>query len=456
MKALLFLASSLLAFSGFARAADDVQKYLGLNEFRHVKPALTKFDCGEAVWEEGNYFSNGDANRNRLLAPNEDTLTIKLKGARFFDAPERSKFRPWVNKYKVQVGIFADISTKGGSLGAPGAGKIPGRLVFFSDDYFLEQRRIADVNSNIYGPVMYTGGGLAIKLTMLEFDQSKEDQLKDALMKSVAELGTKASAGVPAYLEAPLTTLFQSALSAAKSKDDVFGQIMFVLDDRNGADNPSTSPLRTGDIVIVRQSARNVAINWGELCYDPNTAEVFDKTKGVAPSLNYVTISLLKNAGADAGKVQDALTYERLVADLQQRRADAGLLSSVSAVTTALNEQASNRELKRQVDILAIKDGSVSSLEQSDAANHLSKVLYASQLGFHGFDVATMNTDDCTYLKDEKLKPEWLTRLFARLAIANSKYTRASIDKLSLPVPKNCVEANRQVEQVYRFLLSPA
>lgn len=474
MKPRQLLTVSLLAFASLASAEDDVSKSLGLNEFRHVKPGLVSMTCGPSAWESGNYFDNGIPNQNRLFTPDADTVTVKLKAAYFSDAPERSKYWFFLNKYKVQIGIFADISAKGGNLGAPGAGGIPGRLVFFSDDYFLSQRRIADVNTNIYGPVMYTGGGLAIKLTMLEFDRSKEDRLKDTLMKSVAELGSKASAGVPSYLEGPLTALFQTALSAAKSKDDVFGQIMFVLDDRNGVDNPPTSPLRTGDIVIARHYYRKDAIEWDKLCYNPSTAEVFVEVVGKQPeekqaaaapkpevryeppALNYVAISLLKNAGADAGKVQDALTYERLVADFQQRKSDAGLISSIAAVTTALNERATDRELNRLVDILARNDGSVSPLEKSDAAIHLSKVLYASQLGFHGFDVTTItHADDCEYLKDERLKADWLTRLFVRLGIANNKYTRDNIDQRSRPIPKTCVEATTQLNNVYKFLLNP-
>lgn len=457
MNSIRFFAAGVFALSTPAVAADEAEQYLGLNEYRHVKPNRPAVVCGPAAWENGNYFPNGKENAARLFTPNDDTLTVKLKGAYFHYAPETSRWRPWMNKSEVQVGIFADISTKGTAMSAPGAGGIPGRLVFFSDNYILKQRRIADVNTNIYGPVMYTGGGLALKLTMLEFDQSKDDQLADSLMKSVAELGTKASAGVPAYLEGPLTTLFQAALSSAKSKDDIFGQLTFVLDDRNGDSNEPTSPLRTGDMVLVRQADRQKPIDWNTLCYDPATAEVFtDSTSRKPPALNYVSISLLKNAGADAGRIQDALTYERLVGELQQRKTDTGLIAGVTEVTSALKERATDRELLRQISIVGRADGGVSDLERSDAAALLGRVLYASQLAFNGFISASIiPIDECTFLKNEKVSADSLARLFVRLQGANNKYTRDSIDTLANPAPKNCVEANKNLLKVQRLLLNP-
>lgn len=467
MKTSLLVAGCLFAVST-AATADETEKYLGLNEYRHVRTNLCTKDlctikCGPDAWEYGNYFINASEDSKRLFTPNEDTLTVKLKGAYFAYAPETAKLRRWVNKSKVQVGIFADISTKAGALAAPGSAGIPGRLVYFSDNYILKQRRIADVNTNIYGPVMYSGGGLALKLTMLEFDQSKDDQLADTLMKSIAELGAQASVGVPAYLQGPLTALFQSALSAAKSRDDMFGQLTFVLDDRNGSANDPTSPLRTGDIVVVRKAERTTPIDWNNLCYEPGTAEVFvrkskDATpdERTAPELNYVTISLLKNAGAEAGKIQDALTYERLVSELQQRKTDTGLISSVTEVTTALKERATDRELLRQIDTLGRTDGNATELERFDAVAQLGRVLYASMLAFNGYQTSTIaKLDECAYLKDERVKHESLSRLFVRLKGANNKYTRESIDRLTKPEPTSCVEANRALFEVQQQLLNP-
>lgn len=483
MKPILLFAATLFAVPLIVAAADEPEKNLGLNEFRHVKTSLTAFACGPNAWENGNYFENDPRAAERLFSPNEDTLTIKLKGAYFDYAPERSGWWPRMNKYEVQVGIFAEIGSKGTALTVPGAGGVPGRLVFYSDDHYLGQRRIPDVNTNIYGPVMYPGGGLAIKLSMLEFDQKAGDKLQDTLLKSVAELGSKASSGIPAYLEGPLTSLFQSALSSAKSRDDMFGQITFVLDDRNGRGNAPTSPLRTGDIVVVRQTIRANPIDWNNLCYKPSTGEVYwretpepgkerdrnapkpnpadqpgtaDGSMYFPPKLNYVTISLMKNAGADAGRIQDALTYERLVAELQQRKSDAGLISSVTAVTTALNERATDRELVRQIEILGRSPGSVSAIERSDAANLVGRVVYASLLDFNGFDLKSIaKLDECAFLRDEKIKQEWLTRLFVRLASANPLYTRVKLAGLA-SAPANCVEANRKLLQIHEYLLAPS
>ncbi|QNA89847.1 hypothetical protein G4G28_17580 [Massilia sp. Dwa41.01b] len=346
---------------------------------------------------------------------------------------------------------------------ADGAG-IPGRRVFFSDDHQLNQRRLPDVNTNIYGPVLYSGGGLGVKLSLLEFDQEKGDKLADTLLKSIAELGTRASSGVPGYLQEPLTSLFQSALQGARSKDDLFGQITFVLDDRTGANNEPTSPLRTGDIVFIRQSDRARAIPWDTLCYRPHTAELYeripkeqDKTiiDELPPKLNYVVISLVKNAGADAGRIQDAFTYERFVAELSQRKSQQGLISGVEEVTLALQSRAAERELFRQIEVLEVPSGNITELERFDAAAPLGKVLYASMLGTGGFDPESVKPNAaCLYLKKEKVNPDILSRLLARLARTNDKHTREKFMRLST-APKTCVEADKALVDIQNHLLAP-
>lgn len=463
MKLPLLVAAGLLVASPWAVSADEHSKYLGLNEYRHVKPEPKAPYCGDNVWEDGNYFLNDAKHANRLFAPNADTLTIKLKGAFFDYAPERSlgwNLR-WVQKQKIQVGIFADITQMGDSMSAPGAAGIPGRLVFFSDDHQSRQRRIPDINTNVYGPVLYGGGGLGLKFSILEFDKSKANKLTDSLLQNLADLGSQTSAGVPPYLQAPLTSLFQAALEGAKSKDDLFGQITFVLDDRNGSHNAATSPLRTGDIVFVRQSDRAKAIPWKNLCYKPTTGEVFQNDEAnpeLPPILNYVTISLVKNAGADAGRIQDALTYERLVSEMNQRNTDTGLISSMKDVTAGLQVKMLERELFRQIDVLGMEKGSVSDLERHDAAAHLSKVLYANGLAVHGFDpkpLAAANRD-CAYLEAEKITPDMLGRLHVRLArLSSAHFTRERLSALATTIPTTCQAANTGLQAMHDHLYNP-
>lgn len=446
------VAGALLLTSAWT-AASDIETYLGLNEFRHVKPGLEGGTCLKDPWEVGNYFPNPAGEQKRLFVPNSDTLTVKLKGAFFNYAPETSIFRK--QKMTVQVGIFAEISPKGAAMSIPGAAGIPGRLVFFSEDHQLNQRRIPDINTNVYGPVLYTGGGLGMKFSLLEFDQSKGDKLADSLLKSIADLGTQASSGVPTYLQGPLTSLFQAAFASAKSKDDLFGQITFVLDDRNGPDNSHTAPLRIGDIVLVRQSDRTKAIPWEQLCYKPSTAEIFD-TKGNPPQLSYVVISLVKNAGADAGRIHDALTYERFVAELSQRNTNTGLISSVDQITSALRERATERELYRRIGILEMKKGSITDLERFDAVAHLSKVLYASGLGTKGFDpLALAANPDCNYLLKEKVSADEFARFLMRLQQTNAKFTRAKLETLYATSPNTCTTANQALKVIQEQLFNP-
>lgn len=445
---MLVMASAIAPSSGA-----EVETYLGLNEFRHIKADLKakEGECISNPWEDGNFFINADA--KRLLIPNTDTIAVKLKAAYFDYAPETSVF--FKQKMTVQVGIFADISPKGSAMAAPGSAGIPGRLVFFSADQQLGQRRIPDINTNVYGPVLYTGGGLGFKFSLLEFDQAEGDKLADSLLKSIADLGTQASSGVPGYLQGPLSSLFQAAFASAKSKDDLFGQITFVLDDRNGSGNAATSPLRTGDIAFVRQSDRTKPIPWANLCYKPATGEIFTGSEKT-PTLSYVVISIVKNAGADAGRIQDALTYERFATELAQRNSSSGIVTSVEEITSALKDRATERELFRRIGVMELDNGSISKFERFEAASHLSKVLYASGLRSKGFDSSAIAANpDCAYLTKERLRGDDLPRLLMRLQQGNENLTRQVLEPLYATAPNSCAAANDALQKIQDKLLNP-
>lgn len=494
---------SLLVACGACKAS-DVETYLGLTDFRHVKTDVTdRVACGDEAWESGNFFRNGDS--ARLFSPGADTVTVKLKAAHFPYTPETSIFGRVRNS---QVGIFADVTLKDGAAAAPGTRGISGRLVFYSEDYVQGQLRIPDVNTNIYGPVPYPGGGLSLKLTLLEFDQSTKDQLSDTLLKGIADLGIKASAGVPTYLQGPLGALFQSALAGAKSKDDVFGRITFALDDRNGAENPNTTPLRTGDLVIVRASKRDVRIDWGLLCYNPFTGDVTRgrKTKsqtprvkqaaqknenglattnrpemqqakqagdeGVnnaavsdlqtdalvtnsteeAPGIAFITLSLLKNAGADAGRIQDALAYEQFVQELNNRATTSGLVANTKGVLDALSSHALSKELHRLASVLEMDVGAVSQLERFDAASKLASVLQASALATKSFDVTQQKANaSCKYLGEEVVQAQEVDRVLVRLEKALPGVMVAT-DAALASNPTTCADALVQRKAVINLL----
>ncbi|HEY8360819.1 MAG TPA: hypothetical protein VIL30_25455, partial [Ramlibacter sp.] len=354
----------MLSLACAAAAAADQDFYLGGPEFAFVKPTVVAHACRD-VWEKGPYFRNTDS--KRLFTPSSDTLTIKLMQAYFPFAPESTMFlQP---KSNVQIGIFADINLRDGATPIPGAGGIPGRLVFYSEDYELKQRRIDTLNTNVYGPLPYPGGGISMQVSLLEFDQSLTDKLTDSLLSGIADLGVKTAAGVPPYLQGPLTKLFQSAVQGARSRDDKFGQYTLVLDDRNDPDNPITAPLRTGYIVLTRNDKRHERIDWERHCFDPATGEVSkeDGNNGLAkapPDFGYVVLAILKNAGADAGRVRDAFTYQQFSSELAERSSSKGIVAGIDEVAVALRARTIANELNRAVGAVAMHDGSITDEER--------------------------------------------------------------------------------------------
>lgn len=445
--------ASAFSFSGVYAA--ETETYLGMSDFRHVKQGLTEVVCGVNAWEGGNFFVNNAP--NRLFVSGEDTLTIKLKAGSFPYVPETN----FIGRAKAyaQVGIFAEVTLKGGAAGAPGSKGIPGRLVFYNDNYQPGQRRIHAVNTNVFGPVLYPGGGISVQMTLLEFDQETSDKLGDTLLKGVAELGIQASAGVPAALQGALTQLSQAAVQFAKSKDDMFGLSHVVFDDRNGPDNDATSPLRAGDVVFVRASNRHEYVDWGRLCYNPRTGDVtvsskddLTKSSGKPSDYGFFVLSFLKNAGADAGTILDALTYEQFVQEKEQRVRATGLIAGAHEAIDALRTKVVARELDKQLRALRSLDGEISFAERFDASLKLSRVIFASarQLGGKATDSLAnkLSADSsCKFLVEEQIEVTAANKLWQQiLSIAPTE--KAKLKGLQAATPSSCSDAQDKVEEL--------
>lgn len=465
-----YLVVAALGAASLNASSEDFEKYYGLADFRYVRSDVTGRRCGSAVWENGNFFKI--TNNKFLFNPNEDTITVKLKNAAYPWIPEST----WLGRERPfgQVGIFADIALKGDATSAPGGKSVPGRLVFYNDNYARGQVRISDVNTNIFGPVLYPGGGVSLKLTLLEFDHEDKDNLADGLLKGIADLGVQASAGVPAYLQGPLGQLSQTALNFAKSKDDIFGKNHVVFDDRNGNDNPMTTPLRTGDVVVIRASNRNVPVDWNSLCYDPTTAVVSpdrdklnslaaDKKKEFEQKIDniqleygYTVISFVKNAGADAGKIVDAFTYEQFIQEKEKSVKASGTVAAAAEITEALRQRVVSRELDKQLSIIAANVNAVTDLERFEAGRKVAQVIYVSWPKIGGQPTADVlarigagdGNSACSYLKKEIIGPNEMMRMWVQLEKFRPGI-KATIGKiLEGAAPDSCHAAFEKIDAI--------
>lgn len=445
-------AASLGLLLATAALAADQQSYLGGAEFAFIKPALADQGC-QVSWEPGPYFRNRVA--ERLFTPNSDTLTIKLMHAYFPYAPEAD----WLGRKsdKVQIGLFADINLRDSGPATPGVGGIPGRLVFYTDDYRLRQRRLPSINSNVYGPVPYPGGGLNVQLTLLEFDQSLKDKLTDSLLSGIADLGIKTSAGVPSYLQGPVTKLFEAAIGGARSRDDKFGQYFVTLDDRNDPDNPATTPLRTGYLVLTRSQQRDTAIDWSAHCFDPATGEVsVNGAQKTPPAFGYVVLAVLKNAGADAGRVRDAFTYQHFVNELSERSTAQGIVASTKEFTDALKTKAIANELGKAVSTLAMPEGSITTEERFDAATRVAAVIHKMGLQKNAVVLQKTVTGDrfCSYLDSEEILEADHARLMMRLGqVGKGKFELEKVEKIYATAPQTCKESLSQRDALRQLLM---
>jgi hypothetical protein len=440
-----------------------LELYTGLNDFRYVKSGIDSRKCGEEVWEAGTYFRTTKQNDSHLFS-NGDTLTVKLKALRFPFVPET------VLRYKQakvsQVGLFAEVALKGDQVSGPGESGIPGRLVFYSKDYQPGQIKIPESNTNIFGPVDYSGGGLSLKLTALEFDLDTKDKLTDELLKGVADLGVKASGGIPGYLQGPLVSLSQAAVNSMKSSDDLFAYQNIIFDDQNGAGNPITTPLRTGDLVLIRASNRHQSIQWDDLCFDPSNGSVTskfskeitlsdDQTKRVVPeeiSDGYVTISILKNAGADAGHIKDSISYQTFVQKLNGEASAQPLLAGLKEATGALQERLFVKEVERHLRVLEMDSGSISKKDRFDSRFKIAAIIQSSEYFSQGFDTATISkSPKCAYLESERLQPKELTKLFYRIQVGSLGLSRSETNSL-LTQPRDCNAAYSSLEQLIALI----
>lgn len=438
-------------------AEADHEQLLGISDFRYVKqPPLTTQKpgeprCGQDAWEDGNFFDVRPDATERLFSANTDTLSIRLKSAGFPYVPE-TKFRFW-RATSGQIGIFIDANLAAGGASTPGLNQVPGRLIYYDNNYHHGQWRITATNSHVFGPVLYPGGGLALSITLLEFDRDADDVFGNQVLEGLTKLGTEASRGVPPYLVGPLAALSEAVRNAAKAKDDIFGKAYIGFNGKQVANNPRSLSLIAGDIVFVRKANRQRAFNWSNLCYDDSTGAVTTKAqidgadRYIMGDVGYVVLSILRNADNEATTVRDALTYDAFVGELEKRRSSVSATASAEAAIDALRRGIIDDTLRRSLNDLV--SPAISPDDRLRAAYVIAHALHASLA-----TLAKGAADDarCSYLKYELRTGADRAVLLRRLASANSAWTRDKVLEKIGTHQQDCDQSLSSVDTLADFL----
>ena len=427
--------------------SNEHERYLGISDFRYVKRLVAGTDpseprCGPAAWEDGNFFNVEQESADRLFAANADTLSIRLKAASFPYFPEKKRFRGDSNVG--QIGIFVDVNVAAGGATTPGISQVPGRLIYFDNDYRKGQARITATNSHVFGPVLYPGGGLSLAITLLEFDRDRDDVFGNQVLEGLTKLGTEASRGVPGYLVGPLAALSDAIRNAAKSQDDIFGKGYIGFNGKQAAGNARTLSLLSGDIVFVRKANRETPFDWANMCYSDATGAVTEsdgKRKDIRSKFfGYVTLSFLKNADNEATTVKDALTYEAFVKELEKRPASLSASAGAEAALGSLRTSLIDNTLRRNLnDVVA---PGIAAEERLRAAYVIAHAVHAS---LATPSAEALKDPKCAYLQHEARSGAERAILLRRLNDANTHWSRDTLSG-KIQAMGSCAQALAEVD----------
>ena len=175
---------------------------------------------------------------------------------------------------KGEIAIIANVTEgKRTAGGRDDKGDLQGRVVFYSDDIYKNQRS-NEFDIPIYGPAPYEGGPLSIDLWVLELDRAESEQMS-ALLTSLSDLSKDVSSvAVPgAGILHQLGTAFLNS-----NQDDVIGHLAVTLYQPRAALKATDAILQQSDIVVSRvgrSSAENRKVIDGCL-YVPRDSAVVD------------------------------------------------------------------------------------------------------------------------------------------------------------------------------------
>jgi hypothetical protein len=148
-----------------------------------------------------------------------------------------------------------------------------GRLVFYSNDIFMEQTLNFN-NLSIYGPIQYNGGPISIRILITELEVLSE-QAK-ALMDIVAQAG--AASYAPSSSILGLLNAIGQNIAFGDQNDTEFGYTMLLYPSKNSHDL-QFPVLEAGNYVFIKSDNRNEVIPWEELTLNDNEGMLYWNNK---------------------------------------------------------------------------------------------------------------------------------------------------------------------------------
>jgi hypothetical protein len=225
---------------------------------------------------------------------------------------------------KGEIALIANVTEGKRAPGSRAAdGTLEGRVVFYSDDIYPQQR-LNEFNVPIFGPKEYQGGPLTIDLWLMELDRAESDQM-GAVLQTLSEL----SRSVPSLALPGVDILSQIGTSFLKSnRDDIIGHFTVTLVPPTTGLNATDPILSVSDVIVKRSDLRRTNLSFDGCTYQPRSGEV----KGcLRTDDNLFVLSLRKaKAGAD-------ISSEVTLAQLNERL---GKADSYAALQQSLDELA--------------------------------------------------------------------------------------------------------------------
>lgn len=281
-------------------------------------------DTSENQWE-GKYVKNVGSTFVK-----NDIISVTLKSAYIYYFPEGRIKRASnaivgsmgeSSPVRGQVAILANVVEFKAGL-APTEAESSGRVIYYSNDVY-EGQFINRSFIPIYGPEIFTGEPLMIKLQLMELDQEDNAQLK-AILKNVADLGVAATGPGSSKLIEGLNKIGDSLISS--NADDKFGEYGAVFVPIESRSDEYLPVLRRGDIIFIRNGDRKEPINWNKYCYNElqallqvkanvQDAPICNNSLTKNPEFSYVVVSIQKNVGTH--NMTPTRTLEELQAQIQ-------------------------------------------------------------------------------------------------------------------------------------------
>ncbi len=213
----------------------------------------------------------------RFITANDESVAIILKQAFIEDFSERTeRFFAGLQSTTVrgEIAIVANVfeMSDGKNLDfGDTLGKSAGRLIYYSEDVRSGGEFLDLSGVPIYGPIKYTGKPIAIRLSILELDNSESAQIK-GLLSVLAALGKKAYAPASPILTT-LDALGAELLSG--EQDDLELQYAFYLYPESGVGASNLPRLLVGDYVFIRAEPEKLTTGrpfttapWDDICLD--------------------------------------------------------------------------------------------------------------------------------------------------------------------------------------------